>query len=252
MPEPDDSSVALATRVGASARVCEVVSSTSLTPNLREVVLGGEAVELGGVPGQDVMVRLATASGRWTRRRFSVRRVDPDARTLTLWVTVDHEGPGVSWAEGAQPGDPVDVVGPRGKIPLANAPNHLFCGDASSLAATWRLAESVTGGSVTIAVEVDDVADVTVAPLAEGVAPRLVMVERRDRGYDDPTGLMRALADIDVDAATTHAYLFGEFHVANALRVAVLDLGVEESAVSLKAYWRAGRGNADNGEPERD
>lgn len=252
MPEPDDSSVALATRVGAHARVCDVVSSTPLTPSLREVVLGGDAEELAGVPGQDVMVRLATPSGRWTRRRFSVRRVDVGARALTLWVTVDHEGPGVTWAEGAQPGNPVDVVGPRGKVPLANAPNHLFCGDASSLAATWRMAESVSSGSVTIAIEVDDVADVIVSPLADGVTPRLVMVERRGRGYDDPTGLMRALADIDVDAAATHAYLFGEFHVANALKVAMLDLGLDESAISLKAYWRTGRGNADNGEPERD
>lgn len=252
MIAPDDSSVALAERVGAHARVCEVVASSPLTPSLREVVLAGDAELLGGVPGQDVMVRLATPSGRWTRRRFSVRGVDADSGTLTLWVTTDHEGPGVTWATGAAPGDPVDVVGPRGKIPLADAPDHLFCGDASSLAATWRMAESVASGGVTIAVEVDDVADVRVAPLARGVTPRLVIVERRERAYDDPSGLLLALADVDVDHAATHAYLFGEFHVAHALLAALRDRGLSEDAISLKAYWRAGRGNADNGEPERD
>lgn len=252
MASPDDSSVQLAERVGAHALVCEVASSAPLTPSLREVVLAGDAVLLGGVPGQDVMVRVATPTGRWTRRRFSVRSVDAGAGTLTLWVTTDHEGPGVDWAVAAAPGDPVDVVGPRGKVPLADAAHHLFCGDASSLAATWRLAESVESGAVTICVEVDDVADVIVAPLGEAVAPRLVMVERRARRYDDPHGLLLALADVDVDVTTTHAYLFGEFHVAHALHVALLDRGLDEAAVSLKAYWRAGRGNADNGEPERD
>jgi len=49
-----------------------------------------------------------------------------------------------------------------------------------------------------------------------------------------------------------HAYLFGEFSVIKVLRDALLDRGLSDEQISRKAYWRAGRRNGENGEPEKD
>ena len=36
-----------------------------------------------------------------------------------------------------------------------------------------------------------------------------------------------------------------------AVRAALLDRGLDEDAISMKAFWRVGRNNADHGEPEK-
>ncbi len=142
--EPDATSLQLADRLGVQAHVCEVVSSTTLSTSIVAVALRGHAKALAGIPGNDVMIRLADAHGRLVSRRYSVRSLDEANDTLTLWVTVEHEGPGSTWAQQAKAGDVIDVIGPRGKIPLdANADWHLFVGDASALGASYRMAESI-------------------------------------------------------------------------------------------------------------
>jgi NADPH-dependent ferric siderophore reductase len=77
-------------------------------------------------------------------------------------------------------------------------------------------------------------------------------VERNARAYDDPAGLLNGLSAFALPPDLGHAYLFGEFHVMRALRSALLDRGMKEEELSLKAFWRAGRHNAEHGEPEKD
>jgi NADPH-dependent ferric siderophore reductase len=122
----------LADRLGAHARACQVVASSQLSSSVHEVVLSGDAVLLAGVPGNDVMVRVANAAGKFVRRRYSVRALEPELDQFTLWITTGHDGPGSVWARSAQPGDSVDVIGPRGKIVLdPDADWHVFVGDAT-------------------------------------------------------------------------------------------------------------------------
>lgn len=250
MPTPDDATIALAERLGATAGVARVTGVAPLSPSLVAVELAADP-GLVGPPGADVMV--SVVEGRPVRRRYSVRAADAAAGTLTLWVGVDHEGPGVDWARGVAPGDEALVIGPRGKITVApGADWHLFCGDLSSLAAIYRMVESLPDGATAlVAVELDALEDAR-APLVAGAAAlRLVVVERDGRAPSDPEGLLSALATLELPAGTGHAYLFGEFHVVRALRAALADRGLGPEAVSHKAYWRAGRANADHGEPDK-
>jgi NADPH-dependent ferric siderophore reductase len=250
---PDTSSLELASRLGARAQLFEVVSSRPLGASLREVVLKSDPT-LAGVAGNDVMVRVRDAKGKFFRRRYSVRSVDAERDRLTLWVVTRHDGAGASWARDATEGDPVDIVGPRGKItldPLANW--HLFIGDASGLAAFYRMAQSIeVPGRAVFIVEVDDINDALTAPFDEGLGVTGIFVERNARAYDDPAGLLNGLSAFALPPDLGHAYLFGEFHVMRALRSALLDRGMKEEELSLKAFWRAGRHNAEHGEPEKD
>ena len=252
--EPDDSSVQLAKRLGAVATLCEVVAIQSLSTSVREVVLRNNAASLAGVPGNDVMLRFADEHGRQVRRRYSVRELDEENDTFTLYVTVDHEGPGTLWVKGAKAGDLVDVIGPRGKIPLAtDATWHLFVGDASGFAAFFRMAQSIAvPGRATFMVEIDTADDMLTASFDEGLEVSAVFVERQGRSPSDPTGLLNALATFELPPGPGHAYLFGEFHVMRVIQSALLDRGMTAAAISHKAFWRAGQSNADNGEPDRE
>jgi NADPH-dependent ferric siderophore reductase len=251
--EPDVTSLQLAERLGATAYVCEVASTTRLSTSIIAVELRGNAKVLAGIPGNDVMIRLADANGRLVSRRYSVRSVDEANDTLTLWVTVEHEGPGSTWAQDAAPGDVIDVIGPRGKIPLASdADWHLFVGDASALAASYRMAGSIeVPGRVIFIIEIDAPDDALSATFDEGLGVTGIFVDRKGRELNDPAGLFSGLAAFELPSGIGHAYLFGEFHVVRALQAALLDRGFTPEQISHKPYWRAGTSNAEHGEPDK-
>jgi NADPH-dependent ferric siderophore reductase len=182
-----------------------------------------------------------------------VRSVDEANDTLTLWVTVEHEGPGSTWARDAKAGDVIDVIGPRGKIPLdADADWHLFVGDASALGASYRMASSIeVPGRVVFIIEIDAPDDALSATFDEGLGVTGIFVDRKGRELNDPAGLFSGLAAFEMPSGVGHAYLFGEFHVIRALQAELLDRGFTPEQISHKPYWRAGTSNAEHGEPDK-
>ncbi len=254
MPAPQHtSSVDLAARLKVLARSCVVVAVTPLSPSLVEVVLRGDAVDLAGVAGNDVMV-LVHDGDTAIRRRYTVRALDPEEDTFSLWISLTHDGPASRWARHAHVGDVVDIVGPRGKIFLEESADwHLFIGDVSSLGAFYRLAQSIeTPGRAIFIVEIDDPADALTATFDEELGVTAIFVDRNGRGHDDPAGLLSGLAALTLPPDEGHAYLFGEFHVMRSLKSALLDRGLNATQVSLKAFYRIGQSNGPNGEPSKD
>ncbi len=249
---PHESSSELAQRLGVNAVVATVVATSALSPTLHEVVIG-HAASVAGLPGNDVMVRLADAKGKFVRRRYSVRAVDLELQQLTLWVTTAHDGPGARWARTVQPGDEVDLVGPRGKITLdPMADWHLFVGDTSGLGAFYRMAQSIEApGRAIFVVEINSPEDALTAPFDEGLGVTGIFIDRQGRALDDAAGILSGLAAFELPAGEGHAYLFGEFNVMKAANAALLDRGLSEAQISRKAFWRTGRNNADHGEPDK-
>jgi NADPH-dependent ferric siderophore reductase len=250
---PHVSSIELAARLDSNARVCHLVSTQALSSSIHEVVLAGQAALLCGVPGNDVMVQLTNSAGKLVRRRYSVHGVDEELDQFTLWITTAHDGPGSQWARSAQPGDEVDIVGPRGKIVLdSGADWHLFVGDITSLGSVYRMAQGIEApGTAVFIIETDHPDDALTATFDEGIAVTGIFVDRMGRSKDDPAGLLSGLSAFAFPPDRGHAYLFGEFHVEKALRTALLDRGLEDEGVSMKAFWRVGRNNQDHGEPEK-
>ena len=252
MPRPlDPSSVELATRLGVQAGVGVVTAVEQLSPTIRSLTLSGVSA-LAGVPGNDVMLEVMN-EGRPVRRRYSVRSVDTDRDELTLWIAVGHNGPGARLALETTVGAELDVVGPRGKIPLdPMADWHLFVGDASSLGAFYRMAESIEEpGRAIFIVETTHPDDALTPNLPEGIGATGIFVDQSQQpGNAD--ALMHGLAAFAFPQDEGHAYLFGEFSTNKAIRTALLDRGLTDEQISVKAFWRAGSANADHGEPKKD
>lgn len=250
---PHQTSLDLAERLGVTAAVCEVVGNEQLSPTLRELTLKGSSVALAGVAGNDVMIRLEDANGKLVRRRYSVRSVSPENDTFSLWVSTGHSGPGQQWSETAQVGDVVDVVGPRGKITLDEMADwHLFIGDTSALGSFYRLAQSIEApGRAVFIVEVEHPDDALTATFDEGIGITGIFVDRDGRALNDPAGLLSGLAAFAFPPDEGHAYLFGEFSIMRTIKRALLDRGLPEEAISLKAFWRMGQANEERGEPNK-
>jgi NADPH-dependent ferric siderophore reductase len=255
MPEPrHPSSLDLAERLKVNARSCSVSARRIMSPSLVEITLRGDAELLAGVAGNDVMVLIDPTTNPPLRRRYSVRDVDALGDTLSLWVSTTHDGPAARWAREANVGDEIDLVGPRGKIPLDESADwHLFVGDVSSLGAFYRMGQSIeTPGRAIFIVELDHPDDALTATFAEDLGVTAIFVDRDGRAHDDPSGLLSGLAAFTLPPDEGHAYLFGEFHVMRAVKTALMDRGLSAAQISLKAFYRIGQSNGPNGEPDKE
>jgi NADPH-dependent ferric siderophore reductase len=238
---------------GTTRLALQVVDTARLTPHMQRLTL--TAPELDGfryLPGQDVMLLVATEGNRPVRRRYSIRDLDPAARLLTLDIVLHGDGPGERWVRSARPGDRIGGIGPRGKIAAsATADWHLFIGDESALAATFAMAEALPAGSLaTLILEVpeeDDEQDLSAA-----AATRISWLHRLGAPAGDPGALAAEAAEVELPAGRGHAYLFGEARVVLRLREILAGRGLGEDQMSPKAYWGRGRANAGHGEPARD
>ncbi|HEY3956613.1 MAG TPA: siderophore-interacting protein [Streptosporangiaceae bacterium] len=249
------------TMPGTTLMELTVLESARVTPGMQRLRL--TAPELAGLeyqPGQDVMLLVARDGGRPVRRRYSIRGLDRDERLLTLDI-VRHAGggPGEQWVAAARPGMTVEGIGPRGKVfPDADADWHLFVGDESALAAIFSMVASLPPqATATVILEIPDAADEQELH-AQAKAdltwlPRSGGPPGESRGPGEPGALVAAARAVHIPAGVRpHAYLIGEARVVLALREALAERGFDPAAISPKAYWGRGRGNATHGEPARD
>jgi NADPH-dependent ferric siderophore reductase len=250
-----ESSVELASRLNSTAIIARVDEVRRLSDGVSEVSLEvGDAERIAGAPGNDVMVRLGDHDDHQIRRRYSVRSVDRTRGTIAMWIGTAHDGIGARWARGATRGAAVDVIGPRGKIELdSSATWHLFVGDTTALGAFARMIESVgPDASATLVVELDRLSDAHLPSPGGALRPSVVLAERRGRSPGDPRPLLDALNLVRLPEGPGHAYLFGELAAMHAVRAALRDRDLGDDAIDLKAFWRAGVGNQDHGEPPKD
>ncbi len=232
-----------------------VAEATELTPRIRRLRLTGpDLAQFSYAPGQDLMVLVDTSGGRMIRRRYTIRSFDPAALLLDLHAVVHTNGPGARWVRGLRPGDPVEAIGPRGKITLAkDAAWHLFIGDEVAVPGMMAMIEALPPGARAIAIaEVADAAEELPVPSPAGVELRWSWLHRDGRAPNDASALLAEVQAGDWSAEGGHAYVAGEVSVVAALRAALLERGFTPESVDAKAYWGRGRPNASHGEPLRE
>ncbi len=250
---------AVAERLGIGAYGLEIVEVMDLAPSVRRIRVGASPgyslAQFTCAAGQDLMLDIMDR-GEWlTRRRYTIRRFDPQRHVIDIDVMLHGEGPAARWAANATPGMVMTAIGPRGKVFLdPDAGWHLFVGDDTFAPATGAMLEALAPGHRAIAVlEVDSANDANAigAEFPDTDAITVTFITRDGGPTGQSTGLLKALEGIEIAAASRHAYVAGEFHVVRAIRESLEARGLSSDEISPKAYWRQGLANAENGEPIR-
>lgn len=200
-------------------RLVQVVCVEPLSPRMRRVVSGSEALDgfvtaasddhvklLVPPPGQDKPPLPALEAGRfvdaaaarWAVRDYTPRRFDPDTRELTVEFVLHGLGPASAWAVQAAPGQWIGVAGPkRSRPPSEDCDGRLPVGDETALPAIARQLEEMTPVvSAFVLVEVADALEERHLPTAANA--RIVWLHRDGAPAGMSSLLERALEALDL------------------------------------------------------
>jgi NADPH-dependent ferric siderophore reductase len=240
---------------GAMRLSLQVGAVTDPTQRMREIRLGGsDLAGLEPLPGQDLMLAIATEGERTVYRRYTIRRYDPASATVDLALFRHGQGPGSAWVEAVEPGDHVEAIGPRGKITLASdVTRHLFIGDESAQPMAFAMTEALPPGSLAeLVLEVEGRSEEQRLEPVDGAQARVMWVHRGEARPGGSERLAARASSVELPDGPWQAYVAGELRVVNAVRSALAGRGFGPERISAKAYWGLGRSNADRGEPIRD
>jgi NADPH-dependent ferric siderophore reductase len=218
----------------------EVVQVRRLTPSMVRVVLGGDGLaEFTPTPFTDQYVNALfpnPGSERPAGRRYTIRAWDPETRQVTIDFVVHGDvGFAGRWADRAQPGDQLEIVGPTGAYaPDPAADWHLMVGDESALPAIAASLEAVPSGRTVLAVVVVDGPDHELELTCPGDLD-LTWVHRTG----EPEQLVRAVEALVFPGRRADVFVHGEAAEVRAVRRHLLaDRGIPRDGASISPYWR--------------
>ncbi|MER8101921.1 siderophore-interacting protein [Kitasatospora sp. NPDC094016] len=178
-------------------------------------------------------------------RSFTLRRRRPGTRLVEIdFVLHGDTGPAAAWAERAEPGQRLGMVGPSAlyapSVPFAEAAAAadwvLLAGDETALPAIATLVEALPAGVRALAfVEVADAAERQ--PLESRAE---LALHWRARGGAAPGAVLaEAVRSAALPAGAPFAWLAGEAGAVRALRRhLVAERGVPKRSIDFTGYWR--------------
>lgn len=176
-------------------------------------------------------------------RTYTVRRFDLENDRIWIdFVTHGDNGVAGPWADRAEPGDPVVLMGIGGLYaPDPDADWHLLAGDDAALPAIASALEAMPREAEGVAfIEVSDERD-----HLELDAPAGIDVHWLHRGEREPgttTLLVDAVRESPWRDGRVQVFAHGERGAMKSLRPYFTDeRGLERSQLSLSAYWAYGR-----------
>lgn len=251
------------------AQRAEVVSAERLTPHMVRVVFSGpDGAPLTTDPAgrtdayvkvllpqpgtgieepfdfEEVKERLDRT--QWpVKRTYTIREFDRASGRLTLdFVVHGDQGVAGPWADAAQPGDQVQLLGPGGNYsPNPQADWHLLIGDESVLPAIATALEAMPGDATVHAfIEVEDPEEEQDLTLPTGA--QVTWIHRNSAIGAPGEALVEAVKALDFPAGRVHAFLHGEAMTVKPLRSYLrFDKQIPREDLSVSGYWR--RGNND-------
>lgn len=216
------------------ARPAQITAVQTLTSGLRLISLSGPALcGAGWTIGDKIQVKLG--SGMTTRTYTPVRWDDILGETRIIAHCV-AEGPGSTWVRHAEPGQIVDIFGPRKSMNLADQnPQHgILVGDetAIGLAAAWRPSQCVF--------ETKD--DDSFRHAAAVLALKAQVIKA-----DPVDGHLQNMAQALLNHVGPHSLivLAGRARTIQHLVPVLRRHGIRQSRIKTKAYWAEGKTGLD-------
>jgi NADPH-dependent ferric siderophore reductase len=184
--------------------------------------------------------------GEPCRRDYTPRAFDAARGTLTIDFALHDAGPATAWALAAQPGDRIEIGGPRGSLVVADDFDwYLLLGDETALPAIGRWVESRRAGVPvkTIVVVGDNAERQDFATRADWDA---TWVSRSGGQGDDARLLQAAVAAWGpLPEGDGYVWIAAEARVARALRTYVSEtLGHPKGWMKASGYWMVGQTDA--------
>ena len=245
--------------------VLEVLERIQLTPHLVRIIAGGpgmSAVEDNGksdayakmifrAPGSELTPPYDMAALREqlppeelpSVRTYSIRKFDlANERIWVDFVVHGTEGVAGPWADNAQPGDPLVLLGiGGGYAPDPEADWHLLAGDEAAIPAISAALEAMPAGAEgVVLLEVAGADEHLDLIVPDGFDVRWLHRDGREPGTTDL--LVDAVRGLDWRDGQVQVFIHGERGAMKQLRPHLTDeRGVDRSQLSLSAYWAHGR-----------
>lgn len=236
-----------------------VLDAEQHDPNYIRIRLRGNGFLRENTPYPTMWVRLwfhnPNDGGKGHQRAFTL--VDPDAEEDTFWLEfARHEGPAISWAEHAQPGDSIEasLYGSEPSLPeRSQLQAHVLVGDLASLPAINSLLDALGPAPAYVILEAQRDTDVT-AQINTRAQDRVTWVRRTAGGetvlaatqavVDElvaplPTGLpsLSRVARRQVSDPGVFAWGACDTVTTRALTKLFRDAGLPKRSIKTLGYW---------------
>jgi NADPH-dependent ferric siderophore reductase len=246
--------------VQPSATYGDVLEVQRLTPRMVRVVLGGAGLadfaSTGwtdqyvnalfipdgapyGVPFDPDEVRRLPVEHRPVGRRYTVRSWDEATRRLAIDFVVHGDvGAAGRWADNAEPGDRLQVVGPSGGYaPDPEADVHLLVGDESALPAIAASLERIPPGRHAVAVLLVDDEHHQIDLSCPGHLDTTWV--HRAAAAGNPDQLLQAVVGLQLPPGRIQVFVHGEAGEVRSIRRHLLgDRAIPKAQTSISPYWR--------------
>lgn len=143
-------------------RQVTVQTVEQVTPRVRRIVFGGEALAGFPVPRPGAHIKLLFSADpqemRSHMRTYTPRAFNPDTNELTVEFVLHGAGLASTWAAQAQVGDPLTLAGPGGGMDIPNTlQTMVMLVDESAMPAAGMVLEALPAGCTPIIIcEVED------------------------------------------------------------------------------------------------
>ncbi|WP_208449945.1 siderophore-interacting protein [Burkholderia sp. BCC0419] len=130
-------------------RSVKVIDVEHVTPAMVRVTFAGDELHdfRSLAPDDHLKIFVATPSGEIAKRDYTPRRHDSLAGTLVIDFAIHEASPAARWALGAQPGQTIQIGGPKSSTVIAPIVERwLLIGDESALPSIGRRIEEARAG----------------------------------------------------------------------------------------------------------
>ncbi|MBM7773076.1 NADPH-dependent ferric siderophore reductase [Actinokineospora baliensis] len=214
-----------------------VVRTAAITPLMRRVTLGGDALrdyQGSGLPDESCRI----AFGANLTRNYTIRRRDPLAQEIDIDFVLHEGGVAATWARTVHPGAQITISGaPAGKYaPDPAVAWRLLVGDATALPAIGRAVEELPAGARASVVAIVDNADERQTFDTNGdVGIEWVYAHSGEAG----NALRRAVIDRALPDGDGYLWVAGEAAATRDIRRHLRHtLGLDADRYDTIGYWR--------------
>ncbi|MEP1143290.1 MAG: siderophore-interacting protein [Henriciella sp.] len=224
----------------------KVLAVDQVTPNMRNVSLGGPAMQSFPASQEGGYVKLILGSGgllskplmrTYTIRRQSADQVDVE---FALHGEGGEGGPAVQWAVNVAPGDEIVLGGPGPAKPLPRGADWYFVvGDMTALPAiAVNLAALPADAKGDVVIEVQSAADEQSLSHPEGVRIHWVHNPHPGQNVDAFEQKVRSIPWRD---GVVYAWAASEFEMMRRTRTYLRDeKGLGKDQLYISSYWKKG------------